>query len=528
MNLHFSFVAEAVIDGKPYNLERAVITDDISRLFWMKYKMLPPDKKRLLMVRKEEGVWVVYRYRNPYSIRGPETTVFPTPYVPKSLHHLLPYQPRSVASLVSSLICNNAALDGSDTGLGKTYVGLACCRELSLDPGIVCKKAGIAGWKRACAFFGIKPAFIVNWEYAKSGKLPYVYRTRDEYSGAYHYLWNVPRGVILIFDEVHMANHKGSQNYALHVASKGITSLNLSATPADRPSRLRGLFHVLGICDLDRFTEYLSERGCFSDPGQLDPEEESLSDEQDMAEFNKTLYPAYGYRLSYSDPDVKKFFPHVVHQVEVVSLDSVKRDRQNRLYQIALSKIEYYQKLGKQAEAMVADLRYRQESELLKADALAELASEYRYEGKSVIIFVNFRETLAYLSVKLDTKDLIYGGQTDDREKIIEAFQANGISLLLCMVDAGGTSLDLHDLHGGHARVSLVCPTYNPITLKQICGRTHRAGSKSTPIIKLVYAAGTVEEKVAERVNQKMRNINALNSGDLMEPDIFSIGVERE
>jgi hypothetical protein len=91
------------------------------------------------------------------------------------------------------------------------------------------------------------------------------------------------------------------------------------------------------------------------------------------------------------------------------------------------------------------------------------------------------------------------------------------------MADAGGASIDLHDLKGGHQRVSLICPTYNPVHLKQVLGRTRRAGSKTTPIIKLVYAANTIEEKVANAVAMKLDNIEALNRGDLMEPDLFNM-----
>jgi len=43
-----------------------------------------------------------------------------------------------------------------------------------------------------------------------------------------------------------------------------------------------------------------------------------------------------------------------------------------------------------------------------------------------------------------------------------------------------------------------------------------------------VYAAGTIEEKVAETVNKKLDNIAALNDGDLMEPDLFRLGVKNE
>lgn len=46
--------------------------------------------------------------------------------------------------------------------------------------------------------------------------------------------------------------------------------------------------------------------------------------------------------------------------------------------------------------------------------------------------------------------------------------------------------------------------------------------------MKLVYAARTVEEKVAVVVNSKLGNIAAINDGDLMEPELFNLGIHRE
>jgi hypothetical protein len=67
---------------------------------------------------------------------------------------------------------------------------------------------------------------------------------------------------------------------------------------------------------------------------------------------------------------------------------------------------------------------------------------------------------------------------------------------------------------------------YHAIALQQIFGRTKRALSKSTPIMKLVYAANTIEEKVAVSVQSKLKNIASLNDGDLNIPGIPQIESE--
>jgi len=276
------------------------------------------------------------------------------------------------------------------------------------------------------------------------------------------------------------------------------------------------------------FDKWLLDRGNFYNQYNR---VESLTALEDMKIINKMLYPKYGYRVSFEDEEVRKQFPERVIQTEIVDIGEDLMTAQNRAYAELMEKAAKLKELGKQADLMVADLRYRQYTELLKVKILIELMEQYREDGASVLIFVNFRETLAQLVKMHLTKSLIFGNQETmniDRDKVIEDFQSGKERIVFITADAGGQSLSLHDMVGGMRRISLICPTYNPITLQQILGRTYRANTKSTPIMKLVYAAGTVEEKVALSVNAKLDNIAALNDGDLMEPDLFKLGIKSE
>lgn len=446
----------------------------------------------------------------------------------QSKEGLLPYQPRAVQALCNAIVSHGCAADASDTGLGKTYVSLAVCRELKVSPGIVCKIAGLDTWKDVCASFGIVPQFIVNWEHAKGKKFRYVIRQQNEYKRGYNYRWNIPKNTLLIFDEAHLANNPGTHNYALHQAAKGIPSISISATFADKSAKMRGLTKLLGIFTEEEFSQWLQYRGYYE---TRENQYESISEIDNMKELNKIIFPEYGARLAYTDPDVKLFFPEAVIQTMIVSIGQKNTEKQNNLYGEMLSRVEDLKNAGKQAEALVAYLRYRQATELLKADTLVDTARELIYEGKSVLIFVNFRETLAYLAKALNTRSLIFGSQEKyaiSRPQVIADFQANRTNIILLMMEAGGASISLHDIHGGHQRVSLICPTDTPTTLKQVLGRTRRGNTKTIPIMKMVYAAGTIEKKIAESVNAKIANISALNDGDMMESDLFNLGVNGE
>jgi superfamily II DNA or RNA helicase len=535
VNLNFRDIKRCVKDGKPYMLQRAIVTHD--RHFWMAWKKAPlkntADKglvtiKDLVQLRREKiGGYIEFTaYRlKPLSPLCKGFGRFDETYPLRDTWQLLPYQHRAVAQLCQSVVRNGAACDGSDTGIGKTYHALSVCRNLAVRPAIICKKAGIAGWERACTFMHTPSLFIVNWEMAKNGKFQYAVRKLHEYSGGYTYKWHLPPHTILIFDEAHMANNEGSQNCALYMASRGLPSLSLSATFADRVSRLYPLLHVLGAVTREKFNEWMNENGRFVNAYYT---EEGISEQSDLKEISRVLYPSFGTRISYNHPEVKTFFPRASYQTLIVKLSKAKVDRQNKAFAALVRRVAELQELGKQAEALVADLRYRQMAELLKADILCDITKNAVMEGHSVCIFVNFRDTLDYISKRLRTRSVVHGGQGRERQGVIDAFQSNTCRHIIAMADAGGTSIDLHDVRGGAPRLSLVCPTYNPVTLKQILGRTRRAKSKTFPVIKLVYAAGTVEEKVAETVGRKIANISALNDGDLYEPDLFNMGFTRK
>lgn len=525
MQINFKTISKVKKDGRVFLLQKGDVHGNVQ--FWSIWRRVKPEYKNLLSFRKENGRWKAFRLIPPDNPLEPEA--FKKTYYIQDKSKLLPYQSVSVEHICNAILNHGAAVDQSDTGTGKTYVNLSVCKNLGFRPGVICKKAGIAGWKEACAYMDIEPVFIVNWEFIKTNRFPFIKKERDEWDGSYTFTWNIPKGTILLFDEAHVANHQDSQNNRIYYSSKGIHSVAISATLADRPQRLFPFLYILGIMSIEDFREYLYSQGYVeTNRESAESKTAGFSDHDILKKLNKLLIPGYGYRLSYNDPAVKKYFPKEVKRVKIVSIGERNRQKQNRLYTDLIVKASEYKELGDKvakASHLVADLRYRQATELIKADVLVDLTGEYLYEGYSVCIFVNYMDTLVHLSKMLRTRSMIFGSQDRyiSREKVISDFQKDKERILLCMSQAGGQSISLHDKRGDHPRMSLICPTYDPVVLKQICGRTYRAGCKSTPIIQLVYAAGTVEEKVARRVNEKIANISALNEGDLMDENLFNI-----
>jgi SNF2 family DNA or RNA helicase len=203
--------------------------------------------------------------------------------------------------------------------------------------------------------------------------------------------------------------------------------------------------------------------------------------------------------------------------------------------QIAVREAQHEQKMDQMAEEsglpyanpagdILPELLFaRMRAELGKTLALIELAREGLAQGHSVVIFINFLYTRAAL-VELGFKDagLISGGQdVEERNSVIDAFQADKCSLIIATIDSGGAGISLHDLTGRHPRLALLCPTWRATTLRQALGRVHRAGGKTKTLQKLVYAAGTIEEAVAERVRNKLSQIDLINDSDLAETEFL-------
>ena len=89
---------------------------------------------------------------------------------------------------------------------------------------------------------------------------------------------------------------------------------------------------------------------------------------------------------------------------------------------------------------------------------------------------------------------MIRGGQsTEERQREGDLFQSNEARICVCMIQAGGVGLSLHDEHGGYPRVSLISPSFSAVEVRQTLGRIHRAGGKSPAIQKIGFAAKTVE-----------------------------------
>ena len=419
---------------------------------------------------------------------------------------LLDYQVLHVQNLTNCLKNNNIVLDTSDTGCGKTYCALATCKQLNLVPIIFCPKTIISNWEKIAKIFNVKPLFVCNYEtirnskYYKNGKriaCPYIRYIKTKKI----YIWkNLPKNYVFIFDEVHFCRSKSSLNGKLLTSVKNHKAILLSATLIDDLNSFQIFTYLLGWCnDIRKTKSYLSaQTNKFTNAKYI----------------SEKLYPNYASRIAISDLGDK--FPS--NSIEVNSYNDENVSLINEEY----NKLKnYYKQLDKKLEdrnkSLLSEITFsRQKIELYKLGILVDLTKQYLENKYSVVIFVNFSKSIELLSSLLNTNCIVWGKQTiHERERNIRHFQKNKERVIICNIQAGGQSINLHDEYGGHPRVSLIIPSYSSTQLLQALGRIHRAGSKTPATQKIIFCSGTVEEHINDRLDKKISHLNEINDTDL-------------
>lgn len=425
---------------------------------------------------------------------------------------LRPYQHTAVAHLIGCLKAHNVAIDASETGVGKTYTALAVTRTLGQPTLVVCPKAVIPTWERLSIKMGVPLLGVINIEKLKTGNTPFLKKgTRKK-----EYIWLLKPGNLLIVDEAHRCGGPKSENCNVLAFAKSaqLQVLALSATIAHNPMNLRALGYLCGLHQFRNFWSWSLANGCFKNPwGGISWPSGATKRELNLKPLHTKLFPEFGLRLRIADLGTD--FP----ENEVIA-EAFDMDRTEEIQTIYDQLAEELQHPENEELPLTKILRARQQIELLKVPILREMADDLLEEGKSVVIFVSFRETVNCLASHFLSAapkagvSMILGGDKD-RQEDIDNFQNNTNRLCICTISAGGLGIGLHDTIGDHPRVSLISPPYSVVELIQALGRIHRNGGKSPCVQKIIFAAGTVEEEACNIVRRKLLDLSMLQDGDL-------------
>ncbi|NDE16414.1 hypothetical protein EBZ80_15930 [bacterium] len=414
---------------------------------------------------------------------------------------LYPRQEQHIDRLISALGAYGSALDSSETGTGKTVCGAEIARRANANTLVVCPKAVIPSWEKELKERGVD-ADVINYEKLRVGKSKYGKWMNKKW------VWTLPSSLI-IFDEAHKCGGISTKNSKMLIEAKDRHAvLMLSATIASNPLQMRAAGWVLGAHMLGNFWQWCFKHGC-------------VKNRWNGVEFagTRSHIEAIAQQIAHrcARMTTAELADHF-SETQIITEPLQFGDEIAQIYDEMERELQELEERAKQdktnsaAEALVKQLRARQRVELYKVPVIVEMTQDLLAEGKSVAIFANFDATLTALEDKLKTDCVIRGAQKAcERQTNIDRFQSDQDRIILCNVAAGGVGISLHDTNGKHPRAAIISPDWNEKNILQVVGRVHRAGGKTPSLQRILFAAGTVEEKVQTSVRKKISLLKTLN-----------------
>ena len=137
----------------------------------------------------------------------------------------------------------------------------------------------------------------------------------------------------------------------------------------------------------------------------------------------------------------------------------------------------------------------RRVREKAKLDQLMDMLPELVEEGRRILLFSQFTSMLDLIQDELKAVNLPFvrlSGETQDRRKPIERFQAGEVPIFLISLKAGGVGLNLTAAD----TVIHYDPWWNPAVENQATDRAHRIGQDKPVFVYKLIVAGSIEERI--------------------------------
>ena len=212
-------------------------------------------------------------------------------------------------------------------------------------------------------------------------------------------------------------------------------------------------------------------------------------------QFRKAVSPVY-YRRKRED--VLTELPELIESREWCTLT---RNEETFYEQAVLSK--------NYAEARRVSWNVDDLKDSSKAARLLELIDEAKSDGRKVIVFSFFRDTLRKVSMLLGDLCMnpINGSVTPQRrQEIIDEFdKAPAGTVLVAQIQAGGTGLNIQS-----ASVVILCePQFKPSIENQAISRAYRMGQTRNVLVYRLLCENTVDEKIMSTLESKQAIFDA-------------------
>ncbi len=437
--------------------------------------------------------------------------------VPGLKKELFPFQKKGVAFIEAK---NGRALIGDEMGLGKTIQALAW---LQLHPEkrpaiILCPASLKLNWeKEAKNTLSGNPKIQVL-----QGAKPYpitgeIIIINYDILGKWLETLQDIKAQVLIFDEAHYIKSNSAQRTkATKKLAKGIPHvIALTGTPiVNRP--VEG-FNIIQVVDKTVFPNWWSFVHKYCD-ARHNGFGWDFSGATNKEELHKKLTETVMLRRKKADvlPDLPdKLYSYI--PMEISNRDEYERAENDF--------VEYLQEVkGKEAAQKASQAEH-----LVKIESLKQLAVKGKMKyaiqwiqnfldtnGNKLVIFAVHKAVVDALMEEFKGGAVKVDGSvsTTGRDAAVGAFQEDpSVRLFIGNIQAAGVGLTLT----AASSVAFLELPWTPGDLVQAEDRCHRIGQKDTVNVYYLLAEGTIEEKIAELLDEKRQVLEAVLDGKEVE-----------
>ena len=376
------------------------------------------------------------------------------------------------------------ALLGDEMGLGKTVQAIAAMVSLKALGAthfmVVCPASVLVNWAREVAQFSDLPVTLI-----KGGDFEASRRWQDRGGVAVTTYESISRFALpqsftfamLIADEAHyVKNPAARRTQALLILSrKAQRTLFMTGTPLE--NRVDEMCFIVSCLRPDIAGEIRQMKYISAAP-----------------QFREKLAPVY---LRRTRENVLSELPALIEKEQWVEMTA------EEWKQYLLSVMQENFMAMRQVSWDIQDVRRSS-----KAKRLLELCREAEEDGRKIIVFSFFRQTIQQVKDLLGSKALepITGSvSASRRQQIVDEFTAAGDgTVLICQVQAGGTGLNIQA-----ASVIIFCePQIKPSIENQAVSRAYRMGQVRSVMVHRLLCDNTVDERILELLREKQEQFD--------------------
>lgn len=387
---------------------------------------------------------------------------------------------------VKYILHQERVLLGDEMGLGKTIQAIATMVALQNTGAthflVVCPASVIINWCReitskstltAIKIHGSKKESALNSWLESGGVAVTNYESTDQIKLASSFNFD-----LMIVDEAHYVKNVTAQRTrnVKNISDHTKRLLFMTGTALENHIKeMKSLIAMLQpkIAEQVKDIEYLSA----------------------APQFQKKIAPVYYHRKR---DDVLSELPEMIKNNEWCTLTSAEEKEE---YQNAVLTKDY--NATRRVSWNVGDL-----STSAKASRLLEILEEAQSEGRKIIIFSFFLDTIKKLTHFLGDRALtpITGALSPDkRQAILDEFtKASAGTVLISQIVAGGTGLNIQT-----ASVVILCePQLKPSTEMQAISRAYRMGQTRNVLVYRLLCENTIDEKITSLLKKKQASFD--------------------